>query len=70
MIGQSPLRRLGAAHPRAVDAVFRKTLRQPHFIWAKRGWAPLRKRKLWYQEHEARPHIAVTGARLSELIGR
>jgi hypothetical protein len=39
MISQSPLCRLGTAHPQAVDAVFRKILRQPHFIWAKRGWA-------------------------------
>jgi hypothetical protein len=70
MIGQSPLCRLGTAHPQAVDAVFRKILRQPHFIWAKRGWARCENRKLWYQEHEAHPHIAVIGARLSELIGR
>jgi hypothetical protein len=26
--------------------------------------------KPWYYEHESRPYVAVTGARLSELIGR
>ena len=26
--------------------------------------------KPWYYEHESRPHLAVIGARLSELIGR
>lgn len=31
---------------------------------------PTAYRKPWYYEHESRPHIAVIGARLSELIGR
>jgi hypothetical protein len=32
MIGPLPLCRLGTAHPQAVEAVFRKILRHPHFI--------------------------------------
>ncbi len=69
-IGPLPLRRLAAAHPQTVDAVFPKILGQPHFIWAEHGEALLRRRKPWYYEHEPRPDITVIGARLSELIGR
>ena len=69
-IGPLPLRRLSAAHPQTVDAVFRKILRQPNFTWAEHGQALLRRRKPWYYEHEPRPDIVVIGARLSELIGR
>jgi len=59
---------LAAAHPQTVDAVFRKVLRQPHFTWADRGEALLRRRKPWYYEREPRPNRTVIGARLSELI--
>jgi hypothetical protein len=38
-IGPLPFRRLAAAHPQTVDAVFRKILRQPHFAWAEHGEA-------------------------------
>jgi hypothetical protein len=69
-IGPLPFRRLAAAHPQPVDAVFRKILGQPHFTWAEHGQALLRQRKPWYYEHEPRPDIAVIGARLSELMGR
>ena len=69
-IGPLPLRRLAAAHPQTVDAVFRQTLRQPHFTWAEHGEALLRRRKPWYYEHEPRPDRTVIGARLSELISR
>ena len=55
-------------HPQTVDAVFRKVLRQPHFTWADRGEALLRRRKPWYYEREPRPNRTVIGARLSELI--
>jgi hypothetical protein len=67
-IGPLPFRRLAAAHPQTVDAVFRKVLRQPHFTWADRGEALLRRRKPWYYEREPRPNRTVIGARLSELI--
>ena len=69
-IGPLPFRRLAAADPQTVDAVFRKILGQPHFTWAEHGEALLRRRKPWYYEHEPRPDITVIGARLSELIGR
>ena len=46
-IGPLPFRRLAAAHPQTVDAVFRKILRQPHFTWADHGEALLRRRKPW-----------------------
>ena len=65
-IGPLPFRRLAAAHPQTVNAVFRKVLRQPNFTWAEHGEALLRRRKPWY--HEPRPDISVLGARLSELL--
>jgi hypothetical protein len=64
------VRRLAGAHPQTVDGVFREILRQPNFSWAEHGEALLRRRKPWYYEHEPRPGITVTGARLRELIGR
>jgi hypothetical protein len=69
-VGPLPLRRLAAAHPKTVDAVFRKILRKPYFTWAEHGEALLRRRKPWYYEHEPRPGITVVGARLSELAAR
>ena len=67
-IGPLPFRRLAAAHPQTVNAVFRKVLRQQNFTWAEHGEALLRRRKPWYYEHEPRPDISVLGARLSELL--
>jgi hypothetical protein len=69
-IGPLPFRRLAAAHPDTVDAVFRKVLRKQTFTWAEHGEALMRRRKCWYYEHEPRPGISVIGARLSELVGR
>ncbi len=69
-VGPLPLRRLAAAYPQTVDAVFRKILRQPHFTWSEHGEALLHRRKPWYYEHEPRPGISVIGARLSELVSR
>jgi hypothetical protein len=51
-IGPLPFRRLAAAYPQTVDAVFRKILRQPHFAWGEHGEALLRRHKPWYYEHE------------------
>jgi len=69
-IGPLPFRRLAAAHPDTVDAVFRKVLRKPNFTWAEHGEAVMRRRKPWYYEREPRPGISVIGARLSELVRR
>jgi hypothetical protein len=66
-IGPLPFRRLAAAHPETVDAVFRKVLRKPNFTWAEHREARMRRRKPWYYEREPRPGISVIGARLSEL---
>jgi hypothetical protein len=62
-----PLRRLAAAHPDTVDAVFRKILRHRVFTWAEDGEALLRRRKAWYYEREPRPGVSVIGDRLMEL---
>lgn len=69
-IGPLPFRRLAAAHPDTIDAVFRKVLRKPNFTWAEHGEALMRRRKPWYYEREPRPGISVIGARLSELVRR
>jgi len=69
-VGPLPFRRLAAAHPDTVDAVFRKVLRKPNFTWAEHGEALMRRRKPWYYEREPRPGISVIGARLSELVRR
>jgi hypothetical protein len=68
-IAPLPFRRLAAAHPDTVDAVFRKVLRKPNFTWAEHGEVLMRRRKPWYYEREPSPGIAVIGARLSELLG-
>ncbi len=69
-IGPLPFRRLAAAHPETVDAVFRKILRKPKFTWTDHGEALMRRRKPWYYEQEPRPGVSVIGARLSELARR
>ncbi len=66
-IGPLPLRRLAAAYPDTVDAVYRKILRKRDFTWAEHGEALMRRRKAWYYQHEPRPGVSVIGARLLEL---
>ncbi|MBX7551275.1 hypothetical protein K1Y78_25325 [Streptomyces sp. tea 10] len=66
-IGPLPIRRLAAAHPETVDAVFRKLLRKPGFTWREHGEALLRRRKPWYYANEPRPGVSVIGDRLSAL---
>ena len=66
-IGPLPFRRLAAAHPQTVDAVFRKILRRRDFTWAEHGEALMRRRKAWYYQHEPRPGVTVIGDRLLEL---
>ncbi|WP_248870948.1 hypothetical protein AAGT00_19070 [Streptomyces cavourensis] len=63
-----PIRRLAAAHPETVDAVFRKLLRKPGFTWSEHGDALLRRRKPWYYESDPRPGVSVIGDRLRELL--
>lgn len=67
--GPMPLRRMAAACPMTVDAVYRKVLRKPNFTWSEHGEALLRRRKAWYYEREPRPGFTVIGERLSELAG-
>ncbi len=67
-VGPLPIRRMAAAHPEAVGAVFRKVLRKPGFTWAEHGEALLRRRKPWYYQQEPRPGVSVIGSRLAELI--
>jgi hypothetical protein len=66
-IGPLPLRRLAAAYPETVDAVYRKVLRQPHFTWAEHGEALLRKRKSWYFDRDPYPCVVPAGRRLADL---
>ncbi|MFD8784129.1 hypothetical protein [Kitasatospora sp. NPDC059599] len=66
-IAPLPIRRLAAAHPRTVDAVFRKLLRKPGFTWTEHGEDLLRRRKPRYYEQEPRPGVSVIGDRLGEL---
>jgi hypothetical protein len=66
-VGPLPFRRLAAAHPETVDAVFRKVLRKPSFTWTEHGEALLRRHKPWYYEQERRPGVSVVGTRLAEL---
>ncbi|MFF7453589.1 hypothetical protein [Kitasatospora sp. NPDC008115] len=66
-IAPLPIRRLAAAHPETVDAVFRKLLRKPGFTWTEHGEALLRRRKPGYYAQEPRPGVSVIGERLSEL---
>jgi hypothetical protein len=66
-IAPLPLRRLAAAHPDTVDAVFRKILRRRDFTWAEHGEALMRRRKAWYYRREPRPGVTVIGDRLLEL---
>ena len=66
-IAPLPFRRLAAAHPDTVDAVFRKILRKRDFTWAEHGEALMRRRKAWYYQREPRPGVSVIGDRLLEL---
>ncbi|MFF4559456.1 hypothetical protein [Streptomyces sp. NPDC001435] len=66
-IGPLPIRRLAAAHPETVDAVFRQLLRKPGFTWSEHGEPLLRRRKPRYYENEPRPGVSVIGDHLSAL---
>lgn len=62
-----PLRRMAAAFPGNVDAVFRRVLGNRTFSWSQNGIALLRKRKPGYFEAEPAPGVAVLGDRLMAL---
>ena len=62
-----PLRRVAAAYPRNVDAVFRRVLGNRGFTWRQHGEGLLRKRKPGYYESEPLPSVAVLSDRVMEL---
>jgi hypothetical protein len=62
-----PLRRMAAAFPGNVDAVFRRVLGNRAFTWKQNGSGLLRKRKPGYYRAEPTPGVAVLGDRLMAL---
>jgi hypothetical protein len=62
-----PLRRLAAAFPDTVDAVFRRVLGSKNFTWIQNGPGLLRKRKPGHYEREPLPGVAVLSDRVLEL---
>jgi len=62
-----PLRRMAAAFPGNVDAVFRRVLGNRNFTWTKNGVALLTKRKPGYYEAEPTPGVAVLSDRVMAL---
>jgi hypothetical protein len=62
-----PLRRMAAAFPEGVDAVFRRVLGNRAFTWSKNGTGLLRKRKPGYFAAEPTPGVAVLSDRVMAL---
>jgi hypothetical protein len=62
-----PLRRMAAAFPDNVDAVFRRVLGNKYFSWNQNGPGLLRKRKPGHHDREPLPGVAVLGDRVLEL---
>jgi hypothetical protein len=62
-----PLRRMAAAYPGNVDAVFRRVLGNRTFTWQQNGSGLLRKRKPGYYAAERTPGVAVLGDRVLAL---
>ena len=62
-----PLRRMAAAFPGNVDAVFRRVLGNRNFTWQQNGTGLLRKRKPGYYEAEPTPGVAVLSDRVMAL---
>jgi hypothetical protein len=62
-----PLRRVAAAYPGTVDAVYRRVLGNRSFSWRQYGEGLLRKRKPGYYEAEPLPSVAVLSDRVMEL---
>ena len=62
-----PLRRLAAAFPGNVDAVFRRVLGNRNFSWDQNGTGLLKKRKPGYFTAEPTPGVAVLSDRVLAL---
>jgi hypothetical protein len=62
-----PLRRMAAAFPDSIDAVFRRVLGNRTFTWSRNGDTLLRKRKPGYYEAEPTPGVAVLSDRVMAL---
>jgi hypothetical protein len=62
-----PLRRMAAAFPGNVDAVFRRVLGNRTFTWQKNGIGLLKKRKPGYYQAERTPGVAVLSDRVMAL---
>jgi hypothetical protein len=62
-----PLRRMAAAFPGNVDAVFRRVLGNRAFTWNQNGTGLLRKRKPGYYDAEPTPGVAVLSDRVMAL---
>jgi hypothetical protein len=62
-----PLRRMAAAYPGNVDAVFRRVLGNRSFSWQQNGTGLLRKRKPSYYAAEPTPGVAVLSDRVLAL---
>jgi hypothetical protein len=62
-----PLRRMAAAFPGNVDAVFRRVLGNRTFTWQQNGIGLLKKRKPGYYEAEPTPGVAVLSDRVMAL---
>ena len=62
-----PLRRMAAAYPGNVDAVFRRVLGNRTFSWRQNGSGLLRKRKPGYYAAERTPGVAVLSDRVMAL---
>jgi len=62
-----PLRRMAAAFPANVDAVFRRVLGNRAFTWNQNGTGLLKKRKPGYYDAEPTPGVAVLSDRVMAL---
>jgi hypothetical protein len=62
-----PLRRMAAAYPDHVDAVFQRVLGNRSFSWRQNGQGLLRKRKPGHYESEPTPGVAVLSDRVMAL---
>ena len=67
MIPPLPLRRMAAAFPDNVDAVFRRVLGNRNFTWSQNGTGLLKKRKPGYYDAEPTPGVAVLSDRVMAL---
>ena len=64
-----PLRRMAAAYPGNVDAVFQRVLGNRNFSWSRNGAGLLKKRKPGYYAAEPTPGVAVLSDRVMALAG-